>query len=334
MSLFRAEGPFSHAKKEIFGITQINHIRKLYSITFKAENSAEQMHFFKRRFSTRQLIHLNDGTQIGITVQEPRPPATTITLHPVPFETPLEEIADIVTQQQWGKLLRQQFGHYREFPEFRNSYLHLLIEDIKENNIPEQITINEKPVEIIMSSRKRNKCNYCKAIGHNIQECPKKSTPPVQSKPTGKGIISYRNAVLNTPSNTTQNKSETNSTNQQDETTRLHKTPPQQEPQQKSDEQGCSSKTNKNMETDSSPEDDDQSDRNTAPNNSIMDTDIDTTTSIEENASYLEQLLNSTNPSTIKTLETFQVQEKRGRGTSGSDTPTPKKQRSKSTSPH
>ena len=63
--------------------------------------------------------HLPDGTQIGITVQEPRPPATTVTLHPIPFETPLNEIANIVTNQQWGKLLRQQFGHYREFPEFQ-----------------------------------------------------------------------------------------------------------------------------------------------------------------------------------------------------------------------
>ncbi|CAK8684629.1 unnamed protein product [Clavelina lepadiformis] len=163
MNLFRAEGPFSFVKKEIFGVTQVHHSKNICLITFKPKQSAEQMHFFKMRFMYRQFIHLYGGTEIGITVQDTRPQATALTLNPIPFETTLDEIAKI-TKQQWDKLLGQQFGHYRDFPEFHNSYLHLLIEDIKEENLPEKITINEKPVEIILPRTKRNKCNYYKAI--------------------------------------------------------------------------------------------------------------------------------------------------------------------------
>ncbi|CAK8685102.1 unnamed protein product [Clavelina lepadiformis] len=284
MCLFQAR--FIFIKKEIFGITQVNHIKKIYSVTFKSENSTEQMNFFQKKYTDRQLIHLPDETKIGITVREPRPPATTVTLHPIPFETPLDEIANIVTKQQWGKLLRQRFGHYRDFPEFHNSYLHLLIENIKEENIPEEITINEKPVEIIIPRRERNKCNYCKTIRHTIQQYPKRNARPSQSTQMGPGN-SYRNALLGKSSK------KIKSTNPQDESTKLpHKnqitkeavlkpSTTQQKPR-KPAQKAMMWKQNSSQEGE-------QSDNVVNRNNNIMETDSETSTA--EAGTLFEQIL-------------------------------------------
>ncbi|CAK8684628.1 unnamed protein product [Clavelina lepadiformis] len=88
LGLDRTEGPFADTLKEVFGIRQINHSKKIYHITFKPEQYTAIMQHFKRNFSRGSFINLSYGSQVGITALEPRPPPTTITLHPVLFETP------------------------------------------------------------------------------------------------------------------------------------------------------------------------------------------------------------------------------------------------------
>ncbi|CAK8685055.1 unnamed protein product [Clavelina lepadiformis] len=117
-------------------------------------------------------------------VDEPASPPTTIILYPVPLDIPDEEIVYLVRSQRWGILRRFKFCSHKAFPQFHREYLQ--IDQLNEDLLPRQITINSQPVSVTLPGSPILKCAYCRSYRHRIQNCNKIKThlPPRNNQPS------------------------------------------------------------------------------------------------------------------------------------------------------
>ena len=199
MSLFIPGGPLESLGENIFGIVPLKQLNT-YNVSFKRDkthDSSKVMEETINRYNQYIPIELPCHTKIEIRFFHPKTPPKTITLWPVPHEMSWEQITQIVDNQQWGKAIQYSFGKHKKFPQFRNAYLHIQVENAQEKNIPNFILINDQEVLVLKPGESNSYCRRCKTKNHNNNNCPlnKTTTPSATYANATKNTLNYKRAT-------------------------------------------------------------------------------------------------------------------------------------------
>ena len=199
MSLFIDGGPLATYGAHVFGITPLKKINN-YNITFKQDSENDPKHIINtliNEYQNFQKITLPCHTQIGIKLYRPKEPPKTITLWPVPHEIAENNIIELIEEQKWGIFCKYEFGKHKNFPQFKNAFLHIQIDNYQPENVPDNIEINEETVLVLKPGESIQHCRRCKTKQHSHDECPvqaknQRSRPQPQQRQSPN---SYSNAV-------------------------------------------------------------------------------------------------------------------------------------------
>ena len=94
----------------------------------------------------------------------------------MPFDITNDAILKVT--KTWEKVKHQEFGKHKKCALMHNPYLHLYIEEFKRKNVPDTIIFRNRFIIVnIDGESPKERCNYCKATSHCIQDCPKKMEP-------------------------------------------------------------------------------------------------------------------------------------------------------------
>ena len=202
IDLFLEDGLFNPYLNEIYGIATHNYQLKIYNVTFKESTPKNILDDLYDTFAEPEIITTKDELDISIQINRPQGFRQLVTLFPMPFDITNDAIQEIT--KTWGKLKHQEFGKHKKCPLIHNPYLHLYIEDFKRKNVPDTITFRNRYIIVnIDGEPPKERCNYCKATTHSIEECPKKMEPNLKQpflKPSQpKANTTYAEATSSTP---------------------------------------------------------------------------------------------------------------------------------------
>ena len=176
IELFLPQGPLYNFQTDIFGITTFNYLNKVFTVTFHQTTATD---------SASTLMNFLDGGREFVTARHktvklfarrPPPPTETITLYPMPHGITHEIVQNIA--KDWGQLKSFDYGRHKLLPQVRNSYLHVKFTELKPQNIPQRILVNQHFVAVIKPGENISlRCGFCKLKDHKLVDCPERSQP-------------------------------------------------------------------------------------------------------------------------------------------------------------
>ena len=183
IELFLADGPLSEYNTQIFGITTFNFATKVFTLTFNPDTALADIKKFLAVYENGKNLLTASGINITLFAKRPPPPTETVTLYPMPHGVTWD-IASNITNG-WGNLKSFEYGRHKLLPQIRNSYLHLKLTDINQQNIPERITVNQHYIAVTKPGENiALRCGFCKLKGHKSNDCPEKQRPSNKNQPT------------------------------------------------------------------------------------------------------------------------------------------------------
>ena len=173
--IFQTE--FKEYEKHIEGLRLLSYREKTFLITFHNDHTQKKDTFHRDRFHELCSKGYHCITICGdviITTTLPQQPNDIISLYPVPFEMNEDHFQQIVGNLYWGQLMHVTYGRNRNTPKIKNGFVNLHIKDTQFNMIDSQIKAFGHWIQVTKpNERHLPLCNYCKARGHAIGECPK-----------------------------------------------------------------------------------------------------------------------------------------------------------------
>ena len=172
-NLFLEDGLFESHLNEIFGRATHNYILKIYNVTFKKATPKSIIEDIYETFKEPQKVTSTDN--IDFTIQVNRPPGyrQLITLYPMPFDVNAEILKGIT--KYWKNLKHFEFGKHKKFLLVYNPYLHFYIENFNRKEIPDPLSFRNRFIAVNIDGEiPKQRCNYCKEINYQIDECTKK----------------------------------------------------------------------------------------------------------------------------------------------------------------
>ena len=183
IELFLADGPLSEYNTQIFGITTFNYATKVFTLTFNPDTALADIKKFLAVYENGKNLLNASGINITLFAKRLPPPTETVTLYPMPHGVTWD-IASNITNG-WGNLKSFEYGRHKLLPQIRNSYLHLKLTDINQQNIPERITVNQHYIAVTKPGENiALRCGFCKLKGHKSNDCLEKQRPSNKNQPT------------------------------------------------------------------------------------------------------------------------------------------------------